>query len=290
MSTENELPVEAEGQIPGIIQINDSEFRKISQLVYSKYGINLTDKKKALVRGRLNKLLKEMGYTSFRDYYESVVSDESGKRLLAMIDRISTNHSYFYRENDHFLFLQDHVLPEMEAVLDKPETELRIWSSGCAAGEEPYTIAMFLLEHFGKRIVTGKPVILATDISDTALTAAYRGIYPLEKLSLLPSHLLNKYLRPAGKGFYEVSEDLKKLVLFRRLNFMSSSFPFQGKFHMLFCRNVMIYFDTETKNRLVEKFHRYMYPESYLFIGHSESLGRNNDLFRYIQPALYRKF
>ena len=275
--------------LAGIIEINDSEFRKISQLVYTKFGINLTDKKKALVRGRLNKLLKEMGYTSFREYYDSVVGDQSNTRLMAMVDRISTNHTYFYRESDHFVYLKDHVFPELDSSLRDPVHDLRIWSSGCASGEEAYTIAMLLMEHYGKKILTGKPVILATDISDTALANASRGVYPLEKVSLLPPHLSHKYLKKEEPGFVSVHDDLKKMILFRRLNFMNQSFPFKGKFHIVFCRNVMIYFDNETKNALIEKFHRYMHNDSLFFIGHSESLGRNSDLFTFIQPALYRR-
>lgn len=274
----------------GIIQISDGEFKKIAELVYTQFGINLTDKKKALVRGRLNKLIKGLGFKSFEEYYDSVVGDTSGKGLISLIDKISTNHSYFFRENDHFNFLLEQGFPEIEQRAGLAEEGgLRIWSAGCAAGEEPYTLGILLYEYFGKKIYQGKPLILATDISLTALEQAMEGEYVQERVKTVPKNLAAKYLQKSGADKMRVNDDLKKLILFKRLNFMRDYFPFKGKFHFIFCRNVMIYFDTETKMDLVTKFHRYLHPGGYLFIGHSETLGRGNDLFQYMKPALYRK-
>ena len=276
--------------VNGIIQINDAEFRKIADLVYTKFGINLTEKKKALVRGRLNKLIKGMGFGSFAEYYDSVVNDQTGKGLISLVDKISTNHSYFFRENDHFNFLLEQGFPEFEQNFGlSTEGGLRIWSAGCAAGEEPYTLAILLNEYFGKKIYQGKPVVLATDISLTALEQAMEGEYVHERVKTVPKPLASKYLQAAGPEKMRVSDDLKKMVLFKRLNFMRDYFPFKGKFHFIFCRNVMIYFDTKTKMDLVTKMYRYLHDGGYLFIGHSETLGRGNDMFKYIKPALYRK-
>ena len=276
--------------IDGIIQINDEEFQKISSLVYSKFGINLTEKKKALVRGRLNKLIKGLGYTSFDQYYNAVMEDRTGGQLLSLIDKISTNHSYFFREHDHFTFLMETALPE---IVQKTGTvngeDLRIWCAGCAAGEEAYTLAIVIREFFGPQIYRRKPIILATDISLSALNQAAEGVYVAERIKTVPPEYEKKYIQPVGNEKYGVSDELKKLILFKRLNFMRESFPFKGKFHIIFCRNVMIYFDNETKLDLVARFHRYMYDDGFLFIGHSESLGRGSGLFRYVQPALYRK-
>ncbi len=290
METESVQQPREDFSVNGIIQINDAEFRRIAELVYTQFGINLTDKKKALVRGRLNKLIKAQGFSSFQEYFDNVLNDTTGKSLISLIDKISTNHSYFFRENDHFNFLYEQAFPEVVKKLEaSPETDLRIWSAGCAAGEEPYTLAILLYEYFGTSIYKGKPVILATDISLTALELAMEGVYAHERIKTVPKQLADKYLRPAGPEKMKVTENLKKLVLFKRLNFMRDSFPFKGKFHFIFCRNVMIYFDTKTKLELVAKFHRYLHDDGYLFIGHSETLGRGNELFQYIRPALYKK-
>lgn len=290
MQTDNvQLPKE-DFSVNGIIQITDAEFKRIAKLVYTQFGINLTDKKKALVRGRLNKLIKGQGFSSFDEYFDYVLDDTTGKSLISLIDKISTNHSYFFRENDHFNFLLEQGFPEfVQKYENTPDGDLRIWSAGCAAGEEPYTLAILLYEYFGPRIYQGKPVILATDISLTALELAMEGVYVHERVKTVPKNLSDKYLRPEGKEKMAVTDNVKKMVLFKRLNFMRDSFPFKKKFHFIFCRNVMIYFDTETKLDLVAKFHRYLHDDGYLFIGHSETLGRGNELFKYVRPALYKK-
>lgn len=279
-----------EYNLNGVIQINEREFRQISDLVYSKFGINLTDKKKALVRGRLNKLIKSLKYESFNDYYRAVMDDTSGKSLLDMVDKISTNHSYFFRESDHFEYLKNIALPEIDSLLSRqPGEELRVWCAGCAGGEEAYTLAMVLLEYYGPNLFKGKPIILGTDISLTALELANLGMYTEEKVKTVPAPYRKKYLKELGDGRVEIKAELKHLILFKRLNFMREVYPFKGRFHAVFCRNVMIYFDHETKLKLVNRFHQYMHPGAYLFIGHSESLGRSSELFKYVQPALYRK-
>jgi len=274
----------------GLIDISDNEFKQISELVYEKFGIHLTEKKRVLVRGRLNKLLRQMGYNNFESYYRSILEDPSGGGLLELVDRISTNHTYFFREKDHFDFLEKRVLPSIAQQLEaEGNKDLRVWCAGCATGEEAYTLAIVLMEFFGPRFFSDGPPILATDISRTALEKAMLGAYGKERVDQMPRGLLHKYFTPNEAGGYSVKESLKDLILFKRLNFKRDSFPFKKKFHTIFCRNVMIYFDQPTKESLVKKFGDVLNDKGYLFIGHSETLGRDNLNFQYIQPALYMK-
>ncbi|MBN2657249.1 MAG: protein-glutamate O-methyltransferase [Spirochaetales bacterium] len=271
-----------------MLDIDDKEFKKISELVYSRFGINLTEKKKALVRGRLNKLIVNLGFTSFSQYFDYVQEDKSGQRLLDMVDKISTNHSYFFRESDHFTYLSDTVLPQICSSTERrPDNQLRIWCAGCANGQEAYTLAMVLKEYFSKHSSPLKPAILATDISISALETAVAGHYTEDGLSGIPAELKRRYFEVEKDGSATAKKELKDLILFKRLNFMNDSFPFKSRFDVVFCRNVMIYFDNVTKETLVNKFHRYMLDTSWLFIGHSETLGRNNSNFRYIKPSTY---
>src|SRR6056297_185566 len=274
----------------GLIDITDNEFKQISALVYEKFGIHLTEKKRVLVRGRLNKLLRQMGYTDFESYYNAILEDPSGAGLLELVDRISTNHTYFYREKDHFDFLEKRVLPDIARQLDEQGSkDLRLWCAGCATGEEAYTLAIVLAEFFGPQYFSDGPPILATDISRTALEKAMLGAYGKERLDQIPKGLLHKYFVLNDMGGYSVKDVLKKLVLFKRLNFKRETFPFRKKFHTVFCRNVMIYFDQPTKETLVNKFGGVLNEGGYLFIGHSETLGRDNMNFQYVQPAVYVK-
>ena len=274
----------------GLLEITSEEFQNIAQLVYQRFGINLTDRKVTLVKGRLNKLIRTKGFASFKEYYNYVVNDSSGTELLQLVDKISTNHTYFYREEEHFATLKNSILPEIVRQLPGEDpNELRIWSAGCSSGEEPYTLAIELKEYFGGiQAITGK-VILATDISLTVLESAGVGEYTMERLKNVPRKLLGRYFDRTPDSTYRVSDSIRSLLLFKRLNLMRETFPFKKKFHMIFCRNVMIYFDKATKERLVENFANYLVPGGFLFIGHSESLGRDSKIFKYIQPALYKK-
>jgi chemotaxis protein methyltransferase CheR len=274
----------------GLIDIKEEEFRQISQLVYQRFGINLTEKKKVLVRGRLNKLLHQSNYHDFESYYNAIINDSSGKKLLELVDKISTNHTFFFRENEHFDFLKTKVLPKVSETLGgKKSHDLRLWCAGCATGEEAYTLAIVLSEYFGGGFFTDGPPILATDISLTALEKAALGAYAPERIETLPKAMLQKYFVPNSAGGFTVKDSLKNLIVYKRLNFMRESFPFKKRFHTIFCRNVMIYFDQPTKEDLVAKFARHLDEDGYFFIGHSESLGRNNPSFQYVQPAVYQK-
>lgn len=273
-----------------VISITDEEYRLIGLLIYDRFGIHLGSQKKSLIVGRLQKVLKNQGFGSFKDYYDYIINDHSGQALNTLINRVSTNHTYFNRENAHFDFFVNHVLPEHNRQSrEKKDYSLRLWSAGCSSGEEPYMLAMLLNEYFQSLAGKWDLGILATDISQRALDKAQQGIYGLDNVDRLPSLLKNKYFQRLADNQIQVIELLKKMVLFRRLNLMRSSFPFKQKFHVIFCRNVMIYFDANTRDALMQRFHQNLGRGGFLFIGHSESLGQRSSLFKYVQPAVYQK-
>ena len=272
------------------MHLSDQEFKLISDLMRDKFGINLSDQKRSLVVERLQKVLISGEFNNFKDYYEYVIKEPSGQALLDMVDRITTNYTYFFREKDHFDFLVATALPQVMArSKNHTRPELKIWCAGCSSGEEPYTLAMILKDFFGSQIVKMNIGILATDISESALQKARDGIYADGQLSQVPISYRQKYFSAMDNSTWTVKPSLKELVLLRRLNLMRPEFPFKGKFDIIFCRNVMIYFDLPTQQGLIERFHRYMQPGGYLFTGHSESIDRSRALYKYIKPAVYQK-
>lgn len=271
-------------------QLTEKEFKDLRDFIYEYAGINLTDQKRALVVGRLQKVLAREGFSTFAQYYDYVRSDRTGKAVEELINRISTNHTFFFREKAHFDYLQSTVLPEVTTrIAHAGQKDLRLWCAAAATGEEPYTLAMVLREFFGQQYGQWKAGMLATDISTQALAAAQKALYPDERMAHTPQNLRNKYFQHLGPDQWAVRDELKRDVVFRRFNLMSTRWPFKGKFHIVFCRNVMIYFDQVTRNRLAKMFHEFMHPGGYFFIGHSETLGREDCPFEYVMPAVYRK-
>ena len=270
--------------------ISDREFRLIRDLVYKRFGINLTPEKRALLVGRLGKLLRKQGFRSFQEYYKYLLSDTSGRALDSLVNRISTNFTFFYRESDHFEFFSTVVLPEMTKMISgENHRDLRVWCAGCSTGQEPYTLQMLIREYFGTGYATWDAGLLATDISAKALETAVRGVYPDDGLEKLPKPLKRKYFRKKGDGTCGVVDELKREITFRRFNLMNERFPFRKPFHVVFCRNVMIYFDQPTRDGLIRRFYESMVPGGYLFIGHSETLGRKQALYEYVRPAVYKR-
>ena len=271
-------------------RISNKEFEAIRKLVYSKFGINLTEQKKTLVVGRLQKVLKERGFNDFREYFQWVSSDKSGVGLEELAGKISTNHTFFYREKAHFEFFAGKVLPELTARKEQTgDRSLRIWCAGCSSGEEPYTLMMLMMEHLGRNLPRWKPLLLATDLSANILRTAMKGEYESDRVAELPAGLRNKYFSNLPQGELTVAESVRKNITYRQHNLMDATFPFKQPFDAIFCRNVMIYFDRETRNTLVAKFHQHMAPGGHFFIGHSESLGRGETEFEYVMPAVYRR-
>lgn len=276
-------------QIATMMSITDEEFGRIRSLVYSKFGINLTEQKRSLVVGRLQKLVRQRGMHSFQEYITYVMGDTSGEALDTLVNRISTNHTFFFREKEHFNFLQQVVLPEITGCIGSAKKDFRLWCAACSSGEEAYGLMMTLIEYFGSAFSQWDAGILATDISANVLGIAKRGVYPSDRVKDVPASVKSKFFRKKSEEEWEVSERLRNEVTFRRLNLMNKQFPFKRKFHVIFCRNVMIYFDQETRESLVQRFYDSLEPGGYLFIGHSETIRRESSRFNYVRPAVYRK-
>lgn len=271
-------------------KISDEEFNKLKTLIYDNFGIHLTDQKKGLVYTRLHSVLQKKGFKTFSEYYNFVSADKTGKGLDELVNKISTNFTFFYREEDHFNFFIKTVLPEsMEKAKLRNENDLRFWCAGCASGEEPYTIIMLMMEAMGGNYNLWNSGILATDISDNALNFAKEAIYPSERLQKLPSLYRNKYFEKVTNDEYKVLDRVKKEVTFRRFNLMNTTFPFKKRFQAIFCRNVMIYFNQETRDALVGRYEQMLEPGGYLFLGHSETISHKMYSFKYVMPAVYRK-
>lgn len=269
-----------------MVEISDVEFRRLADYIKANFGIHLNDEKKVLVAGRLSQVLLKLNMDSFSDYMDYMIADPSGEAARIFINKMTTNHTFFMREADHFDYFKNQLLPSLKS--DLRERDLRVWSAGCSTGEEPYTLAMLIDEYFGKEKMGWDTKLLATDISEHVLSHASQGIYEEEAVAQLPNRWRLSYFKQSGTAHYEVTSRIKQEVIFRRFNLMES-FPFRKKFHVIFCRNVMIYFDAKTKTELIHKFYDCLEPQGYLFIGHSETVNRDFTKFKYVKPAVYRK-
>ena len=270
-----------------LITITNEEFRKLTEYIKANYGIQLKEEKKALVTSRLQNVLVQMNFKNFSEYYNYIMGDKSGEAVVTLMNKITTNHTYFMREPEHFYYLRDNVLPYLKDTVTSKD--LRIWSAGCSSGEEPYTLAMILDEYFGKDKKLWDSKILATDISNKALEEALKGVYSNSDIAPLPPAWKNNYFQKFDEENHVVTNAIKNEIIFRRFNLMTQQFSFKKKFHVIFCRNVMIYFDAETRNELVNRFYEATEVGGYLFVGHSESLNREATKYKYIKPAVYRK-
>jgi len=273
-----------------LLPITDREFRQLRDFVYERFGINLTEQKRFLLVNRLQKMLKNNGFACFKDLYETLVREPSPAMLSELINRLSTNYSYFYRGQAHFDFFAGAILPELaEQSRQSGQRDIRVWAAGCSTGEEPYMLAILMREYFGPQYGDWDGGILATDISEKALGYAKQGTYPPERVKDMPLALRHKYFTTTDGGEMAVKERLKQDVTFRRFNLMNAAFPFKKRFQVIFCRNVMIYFDKSTRQRLIGKFYEMLEPGGYFFVGHSETLGRDQEMFQYVLPAVYRR-
>ena len=262
--------------------LSDREMSQIVRLVYEKSGISLHAGKKPLVVARLQKRLAALSLDSYADYLKYVARDESGEEVVALLDAIATNHTYFYREEQHFEILANRVVPE----LGRGRAPLDIWCAAASTGEEAYTIAMTLAG-------LQPPVefnLMASDISTSALKTAHAGIYKMEGVSVLPPETLRTYFEKGlgeSAGLVRVRKELRDLVEYRRLNLLEID-SLDRKFDVIFCRNVMIYFDRVVQQRVVTMLERHLRPGGYLFVSHSESLNGIAHGLRWIAPAAYQ--
>ncbi|MGC4019590.1 MAG: protein-glutamate O-methyltransferase CheR [Muricomes sp.] len=270
-----------------MIVIQEQEFKQFASYIKANYGIHFKDEKKTLIEGRLGSLMLSMKMNSLEEYMNYVKADKTGKAASVMLDKITTNYTFFMRESEHFSYFKSTVLPYLaNTVKDK---DLRIWSAACSTGEEPYTLAMLIDEYFGANKGGWDAKILATDISQKVLATAKAGVYANEKLTDLPQNWQKKYFKPYDSQQSAITDKIKQEVIFGNLNLMDTVLPFKKKMNVIFCRNVMIYFDGPTKDRLIQRLYDITAPGGFLFIGHSEGLNRETTQYKYIRPAVYRK-
>jgi chemotaxis protein methyltransferase CheR len=261
-----------------------AEFQEIRQLAYDKFGLDLRQGKEELVSARLGRKIREANCRSFREYYRHVLEDGTGEALIGMIDALATNHTGFLREPAHFDFLREKILPSLVS-----RGAIDIWSAACSTGEEPYTIAFTAMETMLPADYA-KLRILATDISTKALDSARRAVYPAERFAEFPPLWMRRFLlRGQGqwKGWYRIKPEVSGRVQFARLNLVEP-FSHNRRFPLIFCRNVMIYFDKPTQERLVNRLAEHLEPGGYLFVGHAESLTGVDHPLQYVRPAIYR--
>lgn len=269
------------------MHISDQEFLQLAYYIERNYGIHLKKEKKTLLEGRLFQFLKEKNLKNFSEFYQYLILDKTNQTATTLVNKITTNHTFFMREADHFAYFREIILPYLsKTVKDK---DLRIWSAGCSTGEEPYTLAMIINDFFGQEKLYWDTKILATDISDKVLSLAQKGYFSNHELTNVPVIWKNNYFEQIDKDTSRISKPIRDDIIFRRLNLMDKVFPFKKNFHVIFCRNVMIYFSEQTKMELANKFFENTEPGGYLFIGHSESLNRDMTRYQYIKPAIYRK-
>ncbi|OEC35136.1 SAM-dependent methyltransferase [Pseudomonas sp. 21C1] len=262
--------------------LSDREFEQFQRLIHQIAGIHLSDAKKPLVAGRLSKRLRSLGMPSYGDYFKRLSKDAA--ELQTCVDLLTTNETYFFREPKHFDFLREQ--------LSKPEAipngrPLRIWSGACSSGEEPYTLALLLADILGDRPWE----ILASDISQRILDRARTGVYSLEDSQEIPRHLLVKHcLRGVDEnlGRMMIAPALRKRIRFEQIN-LNAALPDHGLFDTIFLRNVMIYFNAETKRQVLSRLIKHLRPGGYFFISHSESLNGVDDTLKLVKPSIYRK-
>ncbi|HOW73679.1 MAG TPA: protein-glutamate O-methyltransferase CheR [Phycisphaerae bacterium] len=270
-----------------------NDYELIRRLVYAKSGINLGANKMQLVRARLGRKIRTGEYTSFRHYFRTIEADPSGEKLCELLDAITTNTTHLFREIRHFHLLSSIIktwVEDRKWCADNPC--LRIWSAACSSGEEPHSIAMIahdaLLQHPGIELK-----ILATDLSVKVLSRAKLGTYEMHRVGTVPANLKARYFQRIrgqdGQLLFQLIPELRKIMTFSRFNLMTPSFPFRHGFHVIFCRNVMIYFDRQTQHTLVNKLASQLRPGGFLMIGHSESLNGIDHPLMYVEPTVYQR-
>lgn len=255
------------------------------ELVYRESGIKLDESKEALIRARIGKRMRALNISDHDEYYNYVTQDKSGKELIHLLDAISTNVTSFFRGPEHFNFLVKCI----KDWLSDGQRNIKIWSAACSSGEEPYSIAMAILWEINEYLDVK---ILATDISTRVLEKAQAGIYESDKVDQVPNNYRVAYFEEFienGKKVYRIKPIARDLVVFRRINLANPPFPMKGPFDAIFCRNVMIYFDNQTRHNLLEEIYRLLKPNGLLFVGHAESLIGLSKGFKVVRPSIYIK-
>lgn len=266
--------------------ITNQEFERIVAFVKRKAGIDLSEKK-VLVQGRLDNYIQKSKYESLTEFMDLVEKFPAGAEAEILMNALTTNHTYFWREYEQFLYLKQNVFPELKH-RKIAQKDWRIWCAASSTGEEPYTLAMLCMDYLGLEHSQWDTKILATDIDTSVLEKAVKGIYAKDSVEQLPHTYVRRFFKPINDRQYQVRDDLKKEVIFRQFNLMHQ-LPFKKPLHVVFIRNVMIYFDEQTKTELLNRIYDALEPGGYLFVGSTESLSQCHGKFHYIQPAIYRK-
>jgi chemotaxis protein methyltransferase CheR len=265
--------------------MDDGVFARFQEIVYLQAGIALGPNKAALVRARVAKRMRSLGIDTFGAYLEALEADENGGELTLFLDAICTNVTQFFREPEHFEFMAH----EMVRWLGQGQRRFRFWSAACSTGEEPFSLAMTLLE--AARGYEGLDIrILATDLSTKALDACLQGCYSAERIKTVPPDLRERWferIKVDGAVGYRARDELRDMVVFRRVNLSTPPFPMHGPLDSVLCRNAMIYFDVPVRMRLLEEVRRLLKPGGYLVVGHAESLTGMVPEFKYVSPAIY---
>ncbi|MCL1831946.1 MAG: methyltransferase domain-containing protein [Oscillospiraceae bacterium] len=268
------------------LKISDSDFNRLVEFMEKKYGINLKQKR-VLIEGRLSNEIIQKGFSDFTTFLNHTFADRSGTELIALLNKLTTNHTYFMREEQHYDYMKNVVLPEFERV--KKDKRIYLWSAASSSGEEPYTNIMQMLDYFKFKGSNWNVSTLATDISHKVLDIAKAGVYHKDTMSKLPLEWQKKYFTPQENDCYKISPEITKRTEFKTFNLMDN-IPFRSyPFDLVFCRNVMIYFELEVKVALVNRIYDVVRPGGYLFIGHAESIPRDRTKFKYVKPAIYQK-
>ena len=263
--------------------ISDSDFRRLATFIHSNYGIDLSQKRQ-LITGRLSTTIRQKGYRNFSDFVDHLLNVKDNDEITLVLNKLTTNYTFFMREKEHLDYFCNSILPELVRRHQKDKT-LAIWSAGCSSGEEPYNISMFLFDYLGAQAKDWDTRILATDISEQALASGKRGVYELP--DTIPASWRSKYFVDNKDGTHTVAPMVKNNVIFQRFNLMDP-IRFKRKFDLIFCRNVMIYFDQPTKDALVQRFYDATVPGGYLLISYSENLSQQTP-YRRLAPATFVK-
>ena len=274
MSIEQKLSIEA--------------FKLFQKLVYNETGISLAEHKRTLVQTRLRKWLSEFNLANYEELYEKIANDKGEQMIMLLINAITTNVTSFFREENQWIYLQNNI---SELVSKKKTNKIRIWSSACSSGQEPYSLIMFLMEYL-PNFNNWDIKILATDISDDILVKAKKGVYTYKDVENMPRNILFKYfngIKNSSTKSFSIKDELKEYITFRSYNLVTGDFNmFKNKFDFIFCRNVMIYFDKDTQNTLLNNFATLLDENSRVFLGHSESIQKSNKNFKLVSPTIYK--
>lgn len=264
--------------------ISDQLFYKFSEIIHKKIGFALPINKKYLLYSRLAGRIRKLGLADFDSYYKLILTDE--KELVKLCNLLTTNVTHFFRENYHFKYLEKNALPSF----NHKNKKIRAWSAGCSTGEEAYSLAIVLDQFFQNK---KKDIqVLATDINTEVLEAARKGIYLYQKVSNIPYEYLTRYFmlgKGQNEGLFKVKKDIRKMVNFRYLNLNLDNYSFNEKFDFIFCRNVFIYFNPSTREKILNNFYKYLKDDGYLFLGHADIAKLNLDRWIQVWKTTYRK-